>query len=60
MRKPIDCRDAYACGHLFALCNRLGAGPKPLPYTGRLEIKDVGDRFANGGPLPNEFVAICL
>ncbi len=48
-------RDAYAFGHLFELCHRLGIEPELFPHTHRDDLRKPADLIILGGPLNNQF-----
>jgi hypothetical protein len=53
-------RDAYAFGHLFSLCHRIGVEPSFVPYNKVSENEELPDIFCVGGPLSNKETSFYL
>jgi hypothetical protein len=51
--KLIHYRDAYAFGHLFSLCERIGVEASLVPHNRLSEYQEIPDVFCVGGPVSN-------
>jgi hypothetical protein len=53
--KAISYRDAYAFGHIFALCHKVNVEARLVPFHKMSDIGDESNFFSVGGPRANRF-----